>query len=80
MDDPVGCWQVLLEDGVESAGVIHQNELLKKPNRKTDNKRDYHCVYLDVTNLQQSDFFNSAGTRVGVSVDFFDVLTGEVDV
>lgn len=34
VDDPIGCWQVLLDDGVESAGVIHQDEPLHQPDRE----------------------------------------------
>lgn len=28
MDDPIGCWQVFLDDVVLSAGVVHQDEPL----------------------------------------------------
>lgn len=28
VDDPIGCWQVLLDDVVQSAGVVHQDEPL----------------------------------------------------
>lgn len=31
VDDPIGCWQVFLNDGVESAGVVHQDEPLHQP-------------------------------------------------
>lgn len=33
MDDPIGCWQVFLDDVVLSAGVVHQDEPLKQPHR-----------------------------------------------
>lgn len=36
VDDPVGCWQVFLEDGVLSRGFVHQDELLRKKNTTAD--------------------------------------------
>lgn len=45
VDDPIGCWQVFLEDSVQSAGVLHQDEPLHQQDR------DKHCVYVHFCNF-----------------------------
>lgn len=39
VDDPVGCWQVLLDDGVQSAGIVHQDEFLHQPEKFQSQER-----------------------------------------
>lgn len=43
VDDAVGCRQVLLDDRVQSAGIIHQDELLQQEN--------HQCVYMHFNDL-----------------------------
>lgn len=76
MDDPIGRWQVFLDDGVRPAGVIHQDEPLGGADR------DAVAAYalkdariqkaeMTLTPRQSPDFLNFMETKVYISLQMF---------